>query len=465
MTAEIAILNKSAVALATDSAVTIAAVSKEEKIFDTADKLFELSDRDPIGIMIYNVTSFVEIPLQILVKKFRRECQSCPKVSDVATCFLRHLDDFGKQSPGSVKDNAIRAIAAPVISQINDAFQSEFRKKTRALSEGDRKQFTTLVNTTWREVFEPFKTVISDLEDASFIGDGEIVIDDHTIDILKECASKIISSNDSDEKDTIELLKLVIRKKVPSDRVSGIVISGFGSEELFPKLISYEIDGFVCNRLKYSETNKIYIDRTGIRARVIPFAQKEMVDRFLYGLDDDIQDNIFDFCSSAVKQIHDNILGRLKIENDTELTSLKLEMEAAEKAFVDGLRDKGFAAIRSWSQSEIEDMVEFMPKPELAKMAEALVNLTSIKRRVSRGMETVAGPIDVAVISQSEGFVWAKRKHYFPPELNARYLDRVHNLSKQRQDMDNVQSSKSGSSNPSRTKATKPKLKRTDDAG
>jgi hypothetical protein len=28
-------------------------------------------------------------------------------------------------------------------------------------------------------------------------------------------------------------------------------------------------------------------------------------------------------------------------------------------------------------------MVEFMPKPELAKMAEALVNLTSIKRRVS----------------------------------------------------------------------------------
>jgi len=47
MTAEIAILNKSAVALAADSAVTIAVGSKEEKIFDTADKLFELSDRDP----------------------------------------------------------------------------------------------------------------------------------------------------------------------------------------------------------------------------------------------------------------------------------------------------------------------------------------------------------------------------------------------------------------------------------
>lgn len=66
-----------------------------------------------------------------------------------------------------------------------------------------------------------------------------------------------------------------------------------------------------------------------------------------------------------------------------------------------------------------------MPKPEMANMAEALVNLTSIKRRVSKGMETVGGPIDVAVISRTEGFVWVKRKHYFPPELNLRYSKRV----------------------------------------
>lgn len=406
--------------------------------------------------MIYNVTSFVEIPLQILIKKFRRECPSCLNVSELATCFLRYLDDSGKDSPDSVKDNAIRAMASPVIWQINKAFQSEFREKTKALPAVEKNSVMNLVNTTWRDVFEPFKDVIERLDDALFIGDGDVVIDDHTIDILIGCAREILPPNDSDRRDMVELLKLVIKKKVPSDRVSGIVIAGFGSKELFPKLITYEIDGFVCNRLKYSQINNIYIDRAGIRARVIPFAQKEMVDRFLYGLDDDIQDNIFDFCSSAVKRIHDNILGRLKIENDAELTSLKLEMEAAEKAFVDGLRDKGFEAIRSWSQAEIEDMVEFMPKPELAKMAEALVNLTSIKRRVSRGMETVAGPIDVAVISQSEGFVWVKRKHYFPSELNARYLDRVHNLSKQRRDIDNVQSSKSGSPNPSRAKTTKP---------
>lgn len=70
-------------------------------------------------------------------------------------------------------------------------------------------------------------------------------------------------------------------------------------------------------------------------------------------------------------------------------------------------------------------MVEFMPKQDLAEFAEALVNLSSLQRRVNSGFETVGGPIDVAVISKSEGLVWVKRKHYFPRELNFRFFDRV----------------------------------------
>jgi len=55
-------------------------------------------------------------------------------------------------------------------------------------------------------------------------------------------------------------------------------------------------------------------------------------------------------------------------------------------------------------------------------MAEALVNLTAFKRHVARQAETVGGPIDVAVISSGDGFVWIKRKHYFSPELNPHFV-------------------------------------------
>jgi hypothetical protein len=65
-----------------------------------------------------------------------------------------------------------------------------------------------------------------------------------------------------------------------------------------------------------------------------------------------------------------------------------------------------------------------LPKDELAAMAEALVNLTKFRRRVTTERETVGGPIDVAVITKGDGFVWIKRKHYFSPEYNPRAMAR-----------------------------------------
>ena len=69
----------------------------------------------------------------------------------------------------------------------------------------------------------------------------------------------------------------------------------------------------------------------------------------------------------------------------------------------------------------ITEAVHYMSKAELAQLAEALVEMTALRRRVSMDVETVGGPIDVAVISRGDGFVWIKRKHYFKAELNPRY--------------------------------------------
>ena len=55
-------------------------------------------------------------------------------------------------------------------------------------------------------------------------------------------------------------------------------------------------------------------------------------------------------------------------------------------------------------------------------MAETLVNLTSFKQKISDELETVGGPIDVAVISKGEGFVWIKRKYYFEKEINPHFI-------------------------------------------
>jgi hypothetical protein len=69
------------------------------------------------------------------------------------------------------------------------------------------------------------------------------------------------------------------------------------------------------------------------------------------------------------------------------------------------------------------DIVESLQKSDLAEMAEALVNLTSFKRHISKESETVGGPTDVAIISKGDGFIWKKRKHYFDVDLNKHFLE------------------------------------------
>jgi hypothetical protein len=232
----------------------------------------------------------------------------------------------------------------------------------------------------------------------------------------------------------VEISKLALTKNILSRGRTGIVIAGFGAEELFPTLISFEIDGGICDHVKYVETNHVDIDRKGPRAKVLPFAQKEMVERFLYGLDSSSRAKIVDFAASTVSSIRAEVLKMIDLPTLEATAKFVASVKSAEDAFLDGLKAGALAPMQERSEAEIADMVEFMPKPELAKMAEALVNLTSIKRRVSRGMETVGGPIDVAIISQSEGFVWIKRKHYFPPELNVRYNERVKAATKSHQE-------------------------------
>jgi len=103
MTAEVAILNKLAVALAADSAVTVGQGGESKKVFNTADKLFELSCKQPIACMIFSGGQFLQAPLPVLIKDFRSKDPDADKVSDVATALLAHFQTFAEASPIEVK--------------------------------------------------------------------------------------------------------------------------------------------------------------------------------------------------------------------------------------------------------------------------------------------------------------------------------------------------------------------------
>src|SRR5262245_19129527 len=71
MTAQVAILNRSAVALASDSAVTVQGA--RTNVYQTVNKLFTLSKYAPVGVMVYDSATIMGVPWESVVKVFRRE--------------------------------------------------------------------------------------------------------------------------------------------------------------------------------------------------------------------------------------------------------------------------------------------------------------------------------------------------------------------------------------------------------
>jgi hypothetical protein len=100
------------------------------------------------------------------------------------------------------------------------------------------------------------------------------------------------------------------------------------------------------------------------------------------------------------------------------------KLDQAISVTVTDFRETAVKSVKEYFKRQVHGMVAFMPKQELANFAESMVNITSIKWKVSAEQESVGGPIDVAVISRSGGFIWVHRKHYFERDLNPKFFQR-----------------------------------------
>lgn len=90
MSAGICIMNKNAIALAADSAVTI---GQHLAIHNSANKLFALSKVAPIGVIIYSNAELMGIPMELIIKQYKSELRNklFPNLSDYVTDFLQFL--------------------------------------------------------------------------------------------------------------------------------------------------------------------------------------------------------------------------------------------------------------------------------------------------------------------------------------------------------------------------------------
>src|SRR5205085_8288663 len=142
------------------------------------------------------------------------------------------------------------------------------------------------------------------------------------------------------------------------------------------------------------------------------FAQSEMVDTFIYGVNPGMNDFYVKAIGGLAATIKETVIDSIDVLTPEQREACKVNaLPHVEKA-VEDLVGEVVGRLSKNSYPIMQALVH-LPKDELAHVAEALVNLNSFQKKVSMEDETVGGPIDVAVISKGDGLIWIKRKHYF----------------------------------------------------
>ena len=157
---------------------------------------------------------------------------------------------------------------------------------------------------------------------------------------------------------------------------------------------------------------------------LIPFAQQEIVQTFMDGVHPGFGQRLDGAITSLMNELPEVVASQLTLLDAKQGGQLRRALKTVGREIQEMFR-RHLSEFRQQNHRPIVSVLEHLPKEELAELAESLVHLTSTRRRVAMEAETVGGPIDVAVISKGDGFIWMKRKHYFRPELNPQFFARL----------------------------------------
>jgi hypothetical protein len=411
MTAEIAIVNRQAIALAADSAITVG----RERVWKYANKLFSLGPRHDIGVMIYNAGEFLGIPWDVIIKQFRTSCHDLAfgTVEDCATAFLSFL----RQANFSDEQTADISIAGVILDILTD-FENDlkYNSKSQMLSEIERQAKRSSEAVLTIDQIDPF------LEKGVFHKKYKSNVKLLSRDVFK------YRPDDRHLDILVDFVYSIISRKIESAYHSGVVFAGFGGKEYLPSLLHYIVDGKNDDIVRFWAEERINLASDESSSSYIrPFGQSDIAFLFVEGMIHQYNT----FLATAIREILREILKEKSrqltadyIHDADERVVETARQEKDNKLIVDSLID-GFNRYR---QDELVQplmkVVTSLPKEEMASLAHSIVELTSLRRKIDSHLDTVGGPIDVAVISKGDGFVWIKRKHYFNVEMNRDFLYR-----------------------------------------
>jgi len=412
MTSEIAVMNQRAVALAADSAVTLID-GGNIVIRNDQQKLFNLVEGQPVGLMFFGVADIMGHPWDHLIEHYKKKIRpSAPAhLNGYARSFLAMFDGLDEFFPCDKQGEEYTRLVASVFR-----FIFHFAQYLRDSGEGgegssDEQVLAMAIDRVWHDYqFKSENVVRPDLP-CFPAGFAQKVANEYGA-----LAQEIIDYGFGQFQlgaDTVQKLRQIaifaVVKDLFLEDVTGLVFGGFGSDDRYPVCATWFASAIVGGILKRAEIGVDAID-TEMRSKIRVFADSEVTNAFIRGIDFNLERRLYGGFRMIMHGLVDHLIQSFP---DVDPGTRETVRDRFQQQFVPQYFSAFHRMISEYQQqafiNPILRVLEIAGRHELAETARELVSLNIFKKRIMAQRETVGGAVAVAVISREGGFQWSSQ--------------------------------------------------------
>ena len=436
MTSVVGILNKRGAAIAADSAVTRGRNKggrRNVKVTKNGNKMIRLSDVDPITVMITGNADFLDVPWEVIIRRYRQQNGKMhqPTVEAAARAFFDYIASnpvFWSKSACmgflyGLADSLFKKAGACLFDEDerNDdgtlrrpaAFRKAFNREVSSIAkhyahEGTCPQFEGY---SLEEFRKSAATILDDFfeEKAQDFEDG-FGSEGYPMAVLEQIRPSFEQA----------LLTMLSSRLENIDSSATLVFTGFGTEQQYPSLVSAVVCEGFASRVNYSiRPEEIICISDNRPVAICPFAQKDVIKSILRGIHVSWSDTAMEALQCLTNAPIMSVFEPFDGEEDPDFEFLSMLYDIEDQDLYEKFNKDGVRMLDA-NQREWEKALQNYDLEAMASLADSLIDLTGFQRILTFSQEGVGGPVDLAVISRNEGFTWLRRKSWYHKDVGGK---------------------------------------------
>lgn len=368
MTTEIAIINREAVALAADSAVTISGAGGE-KVYNSANKLFALSPVHPIGVMFYGNAALNYVPWETVIKTYRHKNRGIEfdSVSEYAEHFFDFIEKTSDLFLSVNEEIAALGIIRSAFFDIKNEISNEIKNKLMGQGKVTATEERNIIKRKIKEALEHFES-LTDYYSSQYINHANFK-SKYSDAIQKSCdgvfgrlSQRITQASRSQLR---KIAVLAVQKEKFSSALSGVVFSGFGKSDLTPDLATYNVDLLYREKLKWrKDDSKTYSNRRPFPA-IFSFAQDDVISTFIEGISPAVEGVLQSILESTLESYFEYVVNQIKSNNQSgniDINAMEAEYESHRTLLVDAYVKQSDEVKKRYFREPLESVVGNLPR-------------------------------------------------------------------------------------------------------